>query len=251
MKKIEKIALTRLYVEEHFQFMSDVDSILAKYQPQTTTRASVGVFGLYSRFKELLKQEDAIVASLRKNIHTRSVTEYDNIRDKVFLGMKSFFKAYTYNISIEKEEAAHRIMTIIENYKDPRKSPYNEETAIIYNMIQDLKNKCEDDMNLIGNAAMEWFNEMKTANKDFEKAMVDRYDDKMETADMEISKIRAEINEVYSQMTTLINIVNSLEENNTYINMAKKINERISYYKTTLAVRKGRADAKKEEEISD
>lgn len=250
MIKIESFGLTHLMVEEHFQFMSDVDSILAETQPQMV-RSSVDVYELYPRFKELLQQEDAIVAGLRKNIYTRSITEYDNIRDKIFLGMKSYFKAYTYSASDEKEEAAHRIMTIIENYKDPRRRPYNEETAIIYNMIQDLKDKCHADMDLIGTPAIDWLSDLKIANQDFEEAMVHRYDDKMEKPDWEISTVRAEINEVYSQMTTLIDVRNSLEENNTYIKLAKKINERVSYYKTTLAVRKGRADAKKEEEISD
>lgn len=249
--KIDSIALTMLPNETHLNLMADVDDIVKENMPQASAapRFSGDIYsGIYPRYAQRLEVLKSVVAVLRKNRFTMSIDDTDKIRDKVSVGIRAFFNAYTYHVDLEIADAAQRVLVVMGNYGKYREKPYNEETASIKNLITDLRTLCGDDLETIGNAAAEWVDMLENANDDFVDAMNIRYEDNAERPDIDVIDARMQMNEVYTQMMNMLDILAAFDDNDLYITMIRRINERIRYYKTALAQHQGRLDAKNEEE---
>lgn len=242
--KIIRLMLERLRNEEHFQFMSDVFKIVSAAIVSRTENMAVNINSLFSIFGDLLNKEDIAVASLRKSGLTDPIAESDNYRDMIYRGLVLYVQAYLHSADTAQREAAQRIQVLIDNYGDIRTKSYNEETAAIYNLLQDMQNKLSEQIETID--LNEWISNLEAANNKFESLMSERYDESLGGEDMR--EIRREIDSVYRQIVSLIEIENKVSGGEAYADVIEKLNERVSYYKTTLAVRKGRADAKKEGE---
>jgi hypothetical protein len=147
-------------------------------------------------------------------------------------------EAFNYHPDSAKVQASENIQVIIEHYGDLRNKPYNEETASIHNFLQDVNTRCAADITLLG--IQEWIDELSTANQAFYGLMSQRFD----AAAQEITnlrEVRKAIDRVYGAMVNRINASILLYGEDPYAEFVKKLNERIAYFKTTVAIRRGRA----------
>ena len=83
------------------------------------------------------------------------------------------------------------------------------------------------------------------ASHRFKQLMNERYDNNAGEANIKMIDTRKSIDQVYNQLTDRIFASILLNGEADYVDFVKKLNERITYFKNTLAQRKGRADAKK------
>jgi hypothetical protein len=127
---------------------------------------------------------------------------------------------------------------VIDHYGDLRSKSYNEETASVHNFLQDVNSRCAADVALLG--IQEWIDELSVANRAFHDLMSQRFD----AAAQEITnlrEVRKAIDRVYGAIVDRINASILLYGEEPYAEFVKKLNERIAYFKTTVAIRRGRA----------
>lgn len=246
--KIIRIEFRSLRNEEHFQFMTDMNKL---FNPVLTIEGEqyVTIRNLYFEFGELYHKEDAAIERIRRNILTDPIADADMLRDNLYRGLMLFIDAFTYHSDPAKIEAARKLKIIVDNYGDFRRKSYNEETATIYNFVQDVKERCTDDLRLIGGD--EWLSKLDKANGAFETLMSERYGNNVENEAIDLRQTRLAIDEAFMKIRNAIEATNLLSGGTTYAELIQQMNERIAYYKNTIATRKGVAKAKKEREEED
>ena len=245
--KVTTISLSKLRNNEYYRFMMEVKDIIGSAFINLTAAASTmnNLETLWKKMKDLLKLLDVAIISLDKSELTQPVVEADVVRDKVYRGLVLYVEAYSNSMEAEDVEAARRLQVLIDNYGDFRRRPFNEESAMIDNFLQDLKMMHMDNMEAIG--ADDWLTQLENSNNEFKKLTNDRHDEWVMQIREEVYGLRVQIDEVYHQIINLLEIGSTLE-GGIYSKLIDKVSERVSYYKNTLATRKGRLDAKKEEE---
>jgi hypothetical protein len=239
--KISKIDLSKLRNEEHFQLMTDVSRLIEIAGAET-----LEIPLLFPVFKGLLSKEDIALEIIRKNRLSESIADADAKRGSVYRGFVLLIKTYNHSSIAAKVRAAQNIQVIIEHYGDFRKKSYNEETASINNFLQDINDRCVADIAVLD--AQDWITDLADANQTFDNLMNQRFDENAGREIVNMNKVRKEIITVYEQIVEHINASMLLNGETVYADFVKKLNERIAYFKNTLAIRKGRAAKKKSAE---
>lgn len=244
--KVITISLSKLRNNEYFRFMMEIATIVndAIISRMSVSPMNDNIGTLLDKLKDLLEKLDVAVVSLSKSELTEPVTEADINRDKTYRGFTLHVEAFSNSMDSDKVEAARRIQVLIQNYTDFRKRPLNEQSAIMDNFIQDLQSMQMENIETIG--ATEWITEMQETNNTLKNLMDERHNERVTQLREEVRTLRMQTDELYRQIISLLEIGNSLVDG-AYTNLINSVNERVSYYKTTLATRKGRANAKKEE----
>lgn len=239
-----RFRMASLRDEEYFQFMTELKILLEEIG---VDEMELNIDPLYRIFLPYWHQLDLLIKSYRKSEYTKKLAEADTIRDNAYRGLVLFVRAYHYSVSGTNIEAAERMQFVIDNYGDFRKKSYNEQTAAVYNLLEDLTERCSAEITQLH--AQEWISDLRMVNTLFEQLMNERYDEAAETPIYTMREVRAKLNEVYYNIIRSIEIVISYAENKTVqIEFLTRLNERITYYKNTLSTRKGRSDAQKEKE---
>ena len=246
--KVNSLNLGRLRNNEYNQFIIEVVKIV---DAGSLSRAAVpgmtdNIASLTNMIKAELEELDKAIISLNKSELTDPIADSDRYRDMAYRGFTLQVEAYSNSTDAEKREAARRIQVLINNYGDFRRKPYNDQTSIVDNFIQDLGSKHTANIELIN--AGGWVEELTNTNNAFKKLMDERYDEKVDQLSAVVYELRSKINLLYRQLISMLEVGNMLNGGAMYTDIINQINERVSYYKTTLSTRKGRADAKKDEE---
>ncbi len=239
--KIVNIELIRLHNEELFQLMADFKGLAEENGVST-----LNIEQLFAVFVTLFERVDIAVAAIRKNAHTKAISNVDSLRDDLAYGFTMLVKAYLYRVDEAMIAAAERLLIIINTYGDFRRKPYNEETAIIYNFLQDIEARCAADVALLG--AQGWIDDLRKYNREFEQLMSVRFDDKAAEEYINMREARREIEANYKEIIERIDALMIVNGEAPYAEFIKKWNIRVEYYKTTLAQRAGRNKAAKEKE---
>jgi hypothetical protein len=111
-------------------------------------------------------------------------------------------EAFKYHPDSAKVQAAENIRMVINHYGDLRSKSYNEETASIHNLLENVNSRYAADVALLG--IEEWIDELSVANRAFHDLMSQRFD----TVAQEITnlrEVRKEVNRVYGAIVDRIN----------------------------------------------
>ena len=243
--KIIRMELKYFHNEEHFQFMTDILQILEASFESKVGNLATNIESLFSSFKELHDREDAAVPYLRKSGFSSLIAKADEHRDMVYRGLVLSTESFLHSPDAAQREAAQHIKAVIHNYGNLRRKSYNEETATIHNLLQDLQERLSNQVETIGLGL--WIEHLQHANESFQALMIKRYDEDPGRENARI--VRSEIDSVYRQLVSLIEIEHRISGGTQYVHLIEKINELVSYNKTILAQRKGRADANNDEDI--
>lgn len=238
MQKIEIIALTRLRNNEHFQFMTDVDHLITMSQP-----AELGIEQLYPTFKTTFTAEDAAMRAEFGSLKSKSIEELDNLRDQTWNAILLRVKAAQLSPFTNEVESAEVIMRIIDRYGDIRAISYNEETTGITNLVTDLLLPANTEhLNKV--AIQRWVPELKSQNEQFQTVFNERNVELSGRVSGDVKAIRVQIDPIYEKLIERINATIVMEvAKPAAINFVSQLNEKIKYYKTTLAARSGRTKA--------
>ncbi|MDR1895615.1 MAG: DUF6261 family protein [Prevotellaceae bacterium] len=237
--EIIKFRVAHLRNEEHFQLMTEFKKLL-----EAIGALVLNIEQLFAVFLVLFGKEDRAVEVFRKNDLTDDISAADALRDSIYKGFTLLVETHQYSPAPEKVEAAGNIRTVIDHYGDFRNKSYNEETASINNFVQDINARCADDINTLN--AAEWIANLSASNQTFENLMTQRFDQEAGQEYINLRETRKEIDKVYNQIIDYINASIIVNGEAAYVDFVNKLNERISYYKNTLAQRKGRAAKKNE-----
>jgi len=236
MEKLEEITLSRFRNTEHFQFMTDVDQLIT-----TATPLELGIDGLYPSFKTTLTAEDATMRTELGSIRSKTIEELDTLRDKTWNAILLRVKSTLLSPIAIEVESALIIKRIIDLYGDVRSKTYNEESAAITNLVNDLMLPANSDhLNLTG--INMWVNALQMQNEQFKTIFNERNAEFAERESGDVRAIRLQIDPLYEKLVERINATIVMEiAKPAAISFVSQLNEKIRYYKTTLAARATRA----------
>lgn len=242
--KIKKVDLNRLRNEEHFQFHTDFNALTESY-----TAIALGIEAAFAAYQPLYNDENEALDLIRRSALTADIAAADALRDHTFRGLRDTIKSATSHFLAEKQQAAARLIVVLDHYGDLGRKSYDEETAAIGSFIDDL-NELNADVTLLGLA--DWIAELQANNEAFDNLKKMRYTEGAGKTQLRMKEVRRQVDDAYGIITERIDalvIVNGAEAYEPYVN---ELNERIESYSNLLAQRIGRnAAADSDEPLGD
>lgn len=238
--KIKYINLYLLRNGEHFQYHTDFKNLVEKY-----TAEKLSIKQQFEIYLKLYDHEDEVLEKIRKSAITQQITDADTTRDITFKGLTEVVVAAQKHFNTEVRECARKVQIVIDAYKDIVKLPYNEETAKIYNLVQDLQTVYATEIATM--KIEDWVKELETNNKQFDALMNQRYEEQFAQTPTNAREIRSQIDLYYRTLVDIINTFSIVTPQQEYNDFIQELNVRIEYYNNTLAQRQGRGKKNKEE----
>ncbi len=241
--KTDKIDLTRLRNSEHFQFISDVITLVNQ-----TTPAALKAEAQAAALAAAHAREDEALKKITKSVLTAQIHEADAARDKVFRNIADTVRTQLNSYLPAVAAAAKKALIPIETYGNLAKKPDAEETADIYNLVKDLQNTYAEEVVTLGLA--QTLTELLRTNKVTEDLMNARYAETSGRTELVLQQVRAEVDEAYFVLTERIDALRVIEGGAVYTEFIGTLNDIIERATNIVAARRGRAKAKKEEEAN-
>lgn len=249
MKQILALKHNRLRNGEHFSFH--------KFALETITgekSLTLGLAALRSEYARLFELEDAAMVAEVGSRTTKSIVEKDKLRDKTFNYLRGAVSLQLNSPDDASAKAAETLAHLLKSYKNLASRTYNDETALIVNLLQDLgKEPYLTAVETLGLAATVTL--LKTQNSDFDAVYSQRTADSAAQGNVQpMTEVRPLLDAQYNK---IISVINSLEEVNELVEQNEEkrdllegiidtLNARIAKEKNLLALR-GSSPAVKED----
>ncbi|MCW0482455.1 DUF6261 family protein [Gaoshiqia sediminis] len=236
MDFIQTTYLARMRNNEHYQFMSDVANAINKATP-----AALQLDSVYPVFTAALARLNATLLIDQGSATTEQITAMDVTRDRTWSALNERMKSSLLSPIEAETESAKAVKRVLDLYGNVRNLSYNEESAAITNLVEDLE-KPQNAAHCSTLGISGWVAALKQQNLDFQ-ALIDSRNIELANKDSaDVKKVREEIDPVYQNIVKRINAQVTLEigtaVTETFI---RELNQRIKYYNDTLAARAGRA----------
>jgi hypothetical protein len=226
--------------EEHFQFQTELKGLVEQYTPETLNIETV-----WADYLASYEKERATLDLVRKSPLTEEIGGADQKRDLLGTGLGYTVQGATNHFDPAKKEAAVRVMVVLENYSGISRKSYDEQTAAINSLVDDLNGNYAADIATLGLA--EWVSALKAANDAFVALMHERYSEEAGKPQYNMKAARTEVDSAYHTITERIDALIIVNGERGYEGFVNELNQRIEKYNRILARREGR-NAKKEEE---
>ncbi len=199
--------LSKVRNAEHFDFHWEAILFLTEAVKPFTALTAV-----WNTYNELFKQEDILFKQSSAYPETVALRELDSTRDRVFLSIKQKIVATLYSDGAIFRNAAQQLDHVIRIYKDANRKPYTEKSALMLNMIQDLRLPEYKDSVETVNIKMD-IDALDMYNNDFIKEYTARSVKKEEKELLgKLQYIRQEVNDAFTDLTFTINTLYSANE---------------------------------------
>ena len=235
-KEIKKIDTRQFRNKTHFEFMSEMNGLFAS-SPIGVEKIAVKT----DRFAALLADEDVAVITVRKYENTDAIAQMDADRDNVFRGIRNLLQAALRDFEPQMKEAAGRLKIIFDTYGNVPRLNYDEETAAIDNLMQELDARRPD---VEATAIGRWTEELRRLNGELHTLITARYSEEAKRSQLQMRKVRTEIDAVYSEILYLLEAAAALGDSNAYKELFNEINARVTRYANIIAQEKGRRGKK-------
>ena len=208
MKEVLKANLNNARNAEHYQFHSDVLSIV------TVEVATVQkIEGLRSEYAALFDKENTAFIQNRAYESTKEVEAKDRVRDELFLYVKQTVDSNLYCPVATKRAAAEKLSFAMKPYRSANSKAFAENTAQVTNLVADFQSETYAEyVELLG--LTDAVDQLKTANNEFNAIYMGRSGEKLVRASTENMKsIRPKVDTAYRSLASAINAlyqVNSL-----------------------------------------
>ena len=208
MKEILKANLNNARNAEHYQFHSDVLSIVTE-----EVAAAQKIENLRSEYVALFEKENAAFIQNRAYESTKDVEAKDRERDDLFLYIKQTVDSNLYCPVANKKAAAEKLSFAMKPYRSANTKAFAENTAQVTNLVQDLQSEAYAGyVELLG--LTEAVAQLQVANNEFNAIYMGRSGEKLVRASNENMKsIRPKVDIAYRSLASAINAlyqVNSL-----------------------------------------
>ena len=231
--KIMKVKSEKLRNEEHFQFQTEFKDLVDSFTPVT-----LGIEAAFAAYLPLYANEAEALDVIRKSTVTDEIADADHLRDLIYRGLCDTVKGATKHFRPAKQEAAGRVQVAIDHFGNINTKPYDEQTAAINTLINDLETEYAADVATLN--IQDWITELKANNEAFEALMDERYSDDAGKTQLKMKDVRKEIDEAYATITDRIDALGIVNGTETYVPFVKELNKRVEKFNNTLAIRKGR-----------
>ena len=241
--EILKIDLSRLRNDEHYEFHTDVAGLVTGSTPE-----ALGVERAFPAYQAACDNEGGALHVVRESTFTGPVADADSRRDSIGGGMSDMVKAATRHFDPAVREAARRLTVVFDSFGNIAVKGYNEETAAIKALVNDLETQYAADAATAGITT--WVAELKAANEAFEAVFDARFTDELSKPALKMKDARRETDVAYRELTRLVDALIVVNGERDYESFVGELNQRIAYFNLLLDQREGR-NAQEEEEESD
>ncbi len=239
--KIKFINTIRFRNDEHFQFHTEVKDLIT-----LITAEILKIPALFTEYLACYTAEDEAYKKIVKSAVTAEIEAADRRRDLTFRGLVASNKAAALNHFLpEFISAANRLKVVFDTYGNLSQKPLNEETAAIYNLLQELNNHCWEDVQIV--RLEDWVSQLEADNGNFDNLVKLRNDENAAKTQLKMKETRAALDNVYESIVERINALIIVEGESVYVGFVNLLNTYIDKYSQIVAQREGRYAAQKEE----
>jgi len=233
--KIESLPLTKLVNPSHLQFMTDADALLlgASFKADITAE--------YTIFKTALIAETESQKNELGSAATRLIVDADELRDGRYNGFYLIVQGNLNHFDAAIAESARKVFRILDQFGNPTKLSYNEETSVLNSIIASLETTLAADVTKLGLTT--WVANIKKTNTDFAKLMTDRRDEFAGRTIPPMKETRVVTDAAYKKTIERINALAIVKGEATYLPIINKLNESITYFRNSKAIKDGKAKA--------
>ncbi len=231
--KTNRIDLSRLRNEEHFQFQTEFKASVDKYGAQ-----ALNIEGAFVNHESLYEQELEALQVIRKSATTEQLAIADAERDDIFRGLSDAIKSNLNHFNADKRSAATRIKIAFDQYGNIARKPYDEETAALTKLISEAKGSLSNDFATLG--LTDWVTELNSKNNAFDLLMKSRYSEESTKTELRMKSVRLEIDAVYRMISDRLDALMLINGTASYEPFVRELNTRVDRYNEIIAQRKGR-----------
>ena len=231
--KTEKINLSALRNEEHFQYHAEFKASVIRHNAET-----LNISDAFLSYQVLLDQEFEALQVVRRSVATDLIADIDRERDDIYRGLADVVRSGLNHFSSNKRNASKRIKVLLDQYGNIARKSYDEETAAISKMMQEVQTTYLPDVNLLGLG--EWFSELDKKNKEFDLLMKNRYTEEAAKTELRMRQVRVDVDNSYRDLVNRIDALVLINGSSGYEEFIREMNARIERFSHTGAQRKGR-----------
>jgi len=226
-KFIQRVDITHFKNKTHFEFMMEIRTVLSRVDTGTLKIAPQ-----VESFVSLLADEDASIMRIRKYEATDKISSLDSERDNIVHGINNMQRAALRHFDPQVRKAAERLKIVFDTYGEIANLSYDEETAAIYNLIQEL-DRLSVESKITG--IVPWLTELNRINEELRRMMSERYAEEAKHSHVKLRKVRKDIDAVYHNIVFLLEAGASLDGlTDEYTEIFAEINARVSRYKLRI-----------------
>jgi hypothetical protein len=217
--------------EQWFQFFTEFKRLAALYP-------KLNIDELLVLFLIVYDKADVALEIIRRSDKTELIGEADRKRDHTFRGFADSVKSNLNHFNPEKRQAAVQLEIVLEHYGNVNRLPNDEETAAIYNLLQDVKTTHAPQVALLGLG--EWVVELEQDNLSFQTLTEDRNTEEAMRSSLRMIEVRREGDAIYRQIVERLEALMVINGDESYTDFVHELNNLIKHYNNILASRKGR-----------
>ncbi|MDR3195151.1 MAG: DUF6261 family protein [Tannerella sp.] len=223
--------------EQWFQFYTEFKR-LAEIYPD------LNIGELLTLFLVVYDKADVALEILRRSDKTELIGGADGKRDHTFRGFADAVKSYLNHFNPEKRQAGVQLEIVFNHYGNVNRLPNDEETAAIYNLLQDVKTTHAPQIELLGLG--EWVEELERDNLIFQALTEERNAEEATRSSLRMIEVRREGDAIYHQIVERLEALMVVNGDEAYTGFVHELNNLIKHYNNILASRKGRAKENEE-----
>jgi len=228
MLQIKAITLEKLHNGMHYQFheeiiefINDEGSEKLKIKPLADTHKAA-----FKKFDDVFNKES-------KSPVTKQIKDKDKERDVRFTAIKETVKTALKHYSEEVRNAADKLWQLINHYGRVNAAPYNKQTALTTNFIQDLKSdKYKNDVALV--RIRDQQDILEILNNEFIQLMSERAYEYVARSPEKVLDLRKDVDEAYQAIRRRINALVEVDGEENYEQFVRLVNITIDKYKKMM-----------------
>jgi hypothetical protein len=226
----------KLRNEEWFQLFTEFHDLVLKHNP-----GALNIAELWAAFLLLYTDADTALEIIRKSADTVLMIEADHVRDQTFRGFADAVKSARNHFDPAKRAAAEQLTILFDHFGNLAKKAPNEETAGIYNMLQELNGAYADKVQTL--SLQDWATRLAADNNAYEALVKNRNTEIASRSKLRMKEVRKEVQDVYYRVVERIEATITLNgETQPFTDFVNEWNAFLKQYDTVLAQRlaKGR-----------
>jgi hypothetical protein len=235
--KILSLNFYKLRNEEWFQLFTEFRDLVLKYNPN-----ALNIAEQWATFLLLYADADTALEIIRKSADTALMVAADHVRDQTFRGFADAVTSARNHFDPAKRAAADKLTIIFEHYGNLARKAPNEETAGIYNLLQELDNGMPGmvlPVDILG--LRDWATQLAADNTAYEALVKDRNTEAASRSKLRMKEVRRELQGVYYKITTRIEATITLNgETTPFTDFVNEWNAFLKRYADVLAQRQGK-----------
>lgn len=178
-----------------------------------------------AKFMAALGKEDADFKRATTSSYTNQIAEADANRDAAYMRIKRVVTAFEGNGTNDQAQAANKIAPILRNYAVEVTAQYDEETARISQLCQELDTMSSDLSKLSLTGA---YSELKTNNELLRTLITSRNTEQSAYSGIDLKADRAATDTAYDEAVAMLNAIILYDADSKCLSLAAVWNENLN-----------------------